>query len=91
MGAERVDLDAMQAYFEQWQNLSLDGSVIGEIAVKALAVVAELRAEREKLAAIGRLLEASPIGPTRAQAVAMLFEIRLVATNQFDQPGKAAL
>jgi hypothetical protein len=58
MGAERVDLDATQAYFEQWQKLSLDGSVIGEIAAKALAVTTELRDAREVVKAATRFWDA---------------------------------
>lgn len=76
---ERIDLDAVQA--EAVNDLELDEGWMHAIA----SLVAELRAAREKLAAIQRLLQASPIGPTRAQAVSTLFEIRLIATTEYDQ------
>jgi len=39
-------------------------------------LLAELRAAQERLDAIRRVLDASPIGPTRAEACMTLFEIR---------------
>lgn len=70
----RIDLDELERLAAR------------ERATVVLDLIAELRGAYAKLAAIQRLLEASPIGPTRAQAVATLFEIRLVATDEFDQP-----
>lgn len=94
-GGGRVDLDAVETgvravrlrvadlerrLIHQWAR-----DLLTDMAADIDTLVAELRVARDKLDAIQRLLAASPIGPTRAQAVSTLFEIRLVATDEFDQ------
>ena len=75
MSRERVDLDAVQA--EATNDLDLPEDWMHAV----VSLVAELRVARTQLGWVRTLLDASPFGPTRADAVNTLFQIRQALTD----------
>lgn len=86
---ERVDLDhaqreadSLKRFFEREGKQDL-----AEFAAMTRALVDELTVARTQLGWVRTLLDASPFGPTRADAVNTLFQIRQALTDdQHDPP-----